>query len=350
MLNTGTFDLPGQLQRRLPSGWLVRTEREPSVRRGQRAGRPDLLLTAEAPDGTKSTVIVEIKQHLEPHDVASAIAQLREISRGILLLYAPYLSPRTRERIVELGANYADATGNLRLSIERPALFIETQGADRDPNPKPRALGSLKGPAAARVVRAVCDLCPPYGVRELAKRSDTSLASISRVLSLLDREALIERDKRGQVQNANWENVIRRWIQDYDVATSNRTSTWLAARGFESIFRQLPDKSSRYVATGSFAAYKLAPVAAPRLLTLFVDDANEAASKLDLRPAEAGANVLLVEPFDSVVYDRTIERDGLVLANPSQIAADLLTSPGRSPAEAESLIQWMKDNEDAWRS
>jgi hypothetical protein len=102
--------------------------------------------------------------------------------------------------------------------------------------------------------------------------------------------------------------------------------------------------------TGSFAAARLAPVTAQRLLVVFVQEASAAASKLDLRPAEAGANVLLVEPFDPVVFDRTIARDGLVLANPSQVAADLLTSPGRGPAEAEALLAWMKEHEDDWRS
>jgi hypothetical protein len=34
----------------------------------------------------------------------------------------------------------------------------------------------------------------------------------------------------------------------------------------------------------------------------------------------------------------------------SQIAADLLTSPGRGPNEAEVLMQWMQENEAAWRT
>ena len=43
-------------------------------------------------------------------------------------------------------------------------------------------------------------------------------------------------------------------------------------------------------------------------------------------------------------------RDGLVLANPSQVAADLMISPGRGPAEAVALVGWMKEHEDVWRS
>ena len=34
---------------------------------------------------------------------------------------------------------------------------------------------------------------------------------------------------------------------------------------------------------------------------------------------------------------------------PSQTVVDLLTGPGRYPAEAEALLEWMERNLDAWR-
>jgi len=70
---------------------------------------------------------------------------------------------------------------------------------------------------------------------------------------------------------------------------------------------------------------------------------------LGLRPAESGANVLLVEPGDDYVFEGSEEKQGLLYAAPSQVAADLLTSPGRGPAEGEALLEWMKGNEEAWR-
>lgn len=39
----------------------------------------------------------------------------------------------------------------------------------------------------------------------------------------------------------------------------------------------------------------------------------------------------------------------IVVAAPSQVAADLLTSPGRGPQEGEALIERMKGAEDDWR-
>lgn len=33
----------------------------------------------------------------------------------------------------------------------------------------------------------------------------------------------------------------------------------------------------------------------------------------------------------------------------SQVAVDLLTGPGRNPAEGQALLDWMEINERAWR-
>ncbi len=349
---TGTLDLIRNLLKdRLPEGWRMREGGQKSLRRGRGvASRPDALLTLEAPDKAWAVLVVEAKNRIEPMDVENVLLQARSYGTGEPLIWARYLSPRTRERIVELGGNYADAAGNLRIALSRPALFIETQGSDRDPDPVPRALASLKGRAAGRVVRAVCDFTPPYGVRELAARSKTPLASVSRVLELLYREALLKRERGGIVTEADWDKIIRRWTRDYQLVTSNNTSTWLAARGLASLLKGLPNAARKYAITGSFGAAQLAPVAPPRLLAVYVESASLVSRKLDVRPAETGANVLLIEPYEKVVFERTTKRAGLVLANPSQVAADLLTSPGRGPAEAGALLAWMKDHESEWRA
>jgi hypothetical protein len=71
---------------------------------------------------------------------------------------------------------------------------------------------------------------------------------------------------------------------------------------------------------------------------------------MDLRPTEAGANVAVAVPFDPVVYERTSRKDGINVVAPSQIVADLLTSPGRGPNEADALIAWMGEHEELWRA
>jgi hypothetical protein len=74
---------------------------------------------------------------------------------------------------------------------------------------------------------------------------------------------------------------------------------------------------------------------------VYVDDPERAAGSLKLRPTDAGVNVMLLSPFDSVVFDRTWKDDSTTFVAPSQAAVDLLTAPGRSPAEGEAILEWM---------
>ena len=91
-------------------------------------------------------------------------------------------------------------------------------------------------------------------------------------------------------------------------------------------------------------------MAPPRLLLVYVDTPTAVQGELNLRPAEAGANVALLTPFDAVVFERTSNNSGITTAALSQVAADLLTGPGRGPNEAEALMTWMSEHEDAWQA
>ncbi len=150
-------------------------------------------------------------------------------------------------------------------------MFIETQGADRDPVREPRPLKSLKGSAAGRVVRALCDFLPPYGVRTLAEASSTPLGTVSRVVGLLDQEALVKRDDRKRIVEVEWQALLSRWSRDYDVKTSNQLSSFLEPRGLNALVEKLGRWSGRYAVTGSMAGPR---IAASRLAAVYIDDAS----------------------------------------------------------------------------
>ena len=136
---------------------------------------------------------------------------------------------------------------------------------------------------------------------------------------------------------------------DYDFASSNTLTTWLEPRGTGVLFARLRDSEIRYAVTGSFAAYRLAPIAEPRLAAVYVDEPDTAAQSLGLRPAETGGNVLLAIPFDPVAFERAEYDDSITYARVTQVLLDLMKGPGRGPAEAEALLEWMRDNEDIWK-
>ena len=351
-----------EISSRLPPRWLLLDrERGATVRPPKESTRMiDAIWELRDPDGLSSDIIVEVKANLvEPRLVSSVVSQLKALSypryeqddaTPANMLISTYLSPLTRERLAEAGISYADSTGNIRFTVDRPAVYIETQGADKNPFREERPLRSLKGGRAARVVRGLLDYRTPFGTRELAGETANSAAMISRVSSLLEPDEIVTKESpRGRFVSVDWEPLARRWAVDYDFAASNTLTAWLEPRGTTALFARLREARFTYTVTGSFAAYRLAPFAEPRLASLYVDDPETAAQSLGLRPADTGGNVLLVRPFDPVVFERAEYDDGIRYARVTQVLLDLIKGPGRGPAEAEALLEWMRDNEDRWK-
>lgn len=339
------------LASRLPAGWSLEAEVE--VRTG--SSQLDLLIKVVAPDGERAVLAIEAKRAMEPRHVPMVVDQLSSycsdsLSDAVPVAAAPYLSPRTREMLDSASVGYVDMTGNIRIETSQPGLFISATGADRDPWPQDSDLQSLRGRGAARAVRAIVDTAPPFGVRELAAATGASAPTISRVLELLDREGIVTREPRGPVLSVDLEAAIRRWAMDYDQIGSNTATTFLEPRGLPTLEKNLAEADFTYAATGAFAAQLFDPIAPARAATLYVEDTMRAAKQLELREIETGANVILLEPFDAVVFDRTLWRGGLRSVAPSQLCVDLLTGPGREPSQGEEILRWMEDNEDVWRS
>jgi hypothetical protein len=93
----------------------------------------------------------------------------------------------------------------------------------------------------------------------------------------------------------------------------------------------------------------MAPVAAPALLIAYCERPEALAKEHGLLPSEEAANVILLSPYDQVVWERTSFHNHLTYAAPSQVVVDCLTGNGRMPAEGEALLEWMVNNEASWR-
>ena len=348
------------LRGRLPKDWEIGS---PSGD-GTLTGRDglDAAIQIKGSSGTYATIAVEAKKTVGPRGVDQLLGPLgrtlRRLARNVpIMVVAPWLSRQTQERLRAEGINYLDLTGNSLLRLDNPAVFIETQGATRDPSPLPRGKARLQGPKAGRLVRTLLDVCPPYGVRELAAAAGLTPGYVSRLLDTLDDEALVDRSSRGGVERVNVAGLVRRWAQTYDVFRTNQTTTYLAPAGASQTLQRLASTSLRTIVTGSFAAVRLAAVAGPALLVVYCDQPALIAEELQLLPTSEGANVAILTPFDPIVWKGASRsdaqtftiNDGVTFAAPSQIAIDCLTGNGRMPAEGEAVLEWMTDNEDAWR-
>ncbi|WP_285711016.1 hypothetical protein [Microtetraspora sp. NBRC 16547] len=338
------------LRDRLPTGWDVR-----SLSHSVRDARFDALWEVTAPDGTATVLVVEAKRLVERRDTATLLQQLGAYteaipgSRGVVV--SSYLSPPVRERLSDAGLSYIDVTGNIHLNVPRPGLYIADRGADRDPWRGPgRPRGTLKGAPAAKVVRALLDHDRSWAIRELVDIAGVSTGSAYRVIEFLETEDLATRNSSGAVVIPDWVALLRRWSEDYGFVRNSRVTRWIAPRGLSNLVQRAAESSVRYAVTGTLAAATWAPYAPARSAMIYTSDVEQSAQLWDLRPADAGANVMLAEPEIDVVFTRALaDASGLVIAAPSQVAADLMTGPGRSPAEAEELIEWMTRNESFWR-
>lgn len=337
------------LEERLPPRWRAAWQKRASTKTDVWYSA---MLRITAPDGRRASIAVEAKSRIEPRDALRIAALAVRLENTSVLVLSPFLSEATRERLREASLNWLDLTGNVRLVLPDPGLFIEAEGARKQPAGGERPARSLKGVSAGTIVRALLAVSPPVGVRELAQRAGIDAGYVSRVLELLNEAALVDRGPRGRLVRVDRARLLRRWAADAPLARRGEQALLLEPRGLSALVGRLKSAGSlTYAVTGSLAAQRWAPVAPPRLAQVYVDaDLQEAAANLGLRPTESGANVQLIRPRDDAVFrESTVGDDGLAYASPVQVAADLLTSPGRGPAEGEELLRWMAEREEPWR-
>lgn len=325
----------------LPTGWKIGGFTPASA--------TDAIAEIRAPDQRTAALGLEAKARLTPKLATDVIRRFEEGQVRAPVVVSEFVSDRTRELLRENNIGFIDLTGNIRLVLSEPGLFIETTGAGQNPKPEKREASSLKAVKAGRLARALIEQRAVMGVRELATKTELDAGYVSRLFSFLDDEALITRVGRGRLESVDWTKLLERWGADAPLSARGRVTTFVAPRGLTGVLELLRKTSQPYAITGSFAANRIAPIAPARLLTLYARDVAALVNELGLRPADAGANVQFVEPADEEVFRGVRTDDGLRYAALPIVAIDLLDGPGRAPSEGEELIAWMAKNEDAWR-
>ncbi|WP_431957315.1 hypothetical protein [Nocardia lijiangensis] len=338
---------------RLPPTWDLWVGEPPAGPGGQGY---DAEIRLYAPNGLVIVLLVEAKNVFRAHDVDRLREHLTtatsQQSGSIGVLVARYLSASTRQRLQQAGISYIDATGNMLVRADESALFLSAIGADTDPWRGPgRPRGTLKGEPAAKVVRALLDFQGPWKIRHLIEAADVATGSAYRVLDFLEGEALVTRERGGVVVVPDWVALLRRWSEDYQFLRTNTITRWIAPRGLPT-FLEVVRRSevSDYAVTGSIAASAWESYAPPRSAMIYAPAPENAADAWGLRATDTGANVLIAVPAYPVLLARSREAlQDLRIAAPTQVAADLMTGPGRAPSEAKELLNWMEKNEQSWR-
>lgn len=328
------------LRVRVPAEWEIDVSQSES---SSSVSGADSLMIVVAPDGSAAKFCVTVKTTVAARDIPTLRERcgqsMTQVPGSGCVVVTRYLAPTDRRRLDDAGICYIDATGNIKVRSSSPALFLSDRGTDSDPWRGPgRPRGTLKGEPAAKVVRALVDLPDPWRVSDLARTSRASVGSVYRVMQFLEEHELAKRRPDGQFLVPDWSALLRRWSDDYQLLRTNTVTRWIAPRGLSDLLDTVrEDRQADYVVTGSVAAAAWASYAPARSAMVYVRNVERTAASWGLRETEAGANVLLIEPAYPVVMDRAITAlEGLTVARPAQVAADLLTGPGRAPADLTS--------------
>lgn len=332
-------EIPREIARYLPPDWTLDLQDLPGD------AVSDAIVRITAPDGSRAEVALEFKASLPPSVAGPALLQLARSPLRDHLLVAPYISPQTQRYLRERGAFYLDLSGNAHWTLRSPAVHVSS--TSQKPRSEKRTTGrTLRGAKAGRLIRELCEARAPFTVSSLARELSIDYGNVSRYLDLLGRDALVVRNPRGPVTSVHWEGVLRRWSEDY---RRPRAEPYFDPRGLEHFHRSVASSGMAYALTGVVAAAAYAPYTVVKTTSCYCDDLDDLARRLGLMPGDQHANVMLLRPFDSVVYSRTKEAGSNIIVSPAQAAIDLLAGRGRELDQAEELIRWMKANEDLWR-
>lgn len=330
-------DTVSRLAAVLPATWTA------SIERRTKDGGTVCFEVDEEP---AAAVTVMAFGRLEPRDVDRLPP-----TDGAALVYADWVSPRTRELLRERRIGYVDPTGNIELHLDRPALYLRTDGATNDPAPRRSRGPSLRGPRAWALLRTLAEVEPPYTVGELAEACGVDDGYASRVVRSAVDERAVEREPRQPIAGTDWRALIELVTgTGYSLLGSNETTSWIAPAGPDQFLRDVSKGTiKRCALTGSFAARRFHSLVAPTVAVVYTDDPERLAKNVRLLPVATGGNVITAVPYDPIVFNRTWERDGVTIASMWQIAIDCLTGFSRMPQEGEALIDWMGRNEARWR-
>lgn len=338
-----------QLRRCLPEGWQVS---ETTLNRDWLQGA-DLALDVSKPGVGRATLLLEVSQNLDRRDVLlMATTDPVEGFPFTRVVASRYLSKSVREALTEKGISFIDATGNIRLTVDTPVIYISDRGADRDPWARGRPKGNLKGEPAARVVRTLLDFRRDWRVRDLITVSGASTGTMYRVLDYLMREDLVDNREDFYVVK-DWVRLLRTWSEDSSFESTNRVMTFIEPRGIEIFLQKITgEQQALYAVTGSVAANEWVSYAPTKATYVYVPSIQDVSDRWGLRPNTTAPNVILLEPKqkNSAAFANTRRSSaGYRTAATAQVAADLLNGPGREPSEGEFLLEWMQAHESEWR-
>lgn len=298
------------------------------------------------PDQRRVDLFVQTRQQLSPNTVLGVFQKLKWVPPdGVLLISAPYISPRVADLCREQNVSYLDGVGNCRIAA--PGLFVHVSGCPNRPTASKAAVDPFSK-KSSRIVRLL--LTHPdkgWQLQQLAEQADVSLGLASKVKKALLEEAFLEeRDRLLYLRDPakllqDWADHYRPQIKRLQLfaisrpsETEARLADWCRANKIASALTQLS------------AAWRYSPIVRYDKSVVYTDRKVESGTNLkallghlDAREVDTGANCTLWLTDDPAVFTDARDIDGVKVVSPLQLYLDLKVLAGRGEDAAQEILE-----------
>lgn len=313
-----------------------------------------LTVQVRTPQGHSHQLLILVKHAVFPGRLREGLRHLREETLlssknkrskpSYPVLASTFLSPRVREICLEEKVGYVDLAGNYHLELN--PLYLE-KIVDKNPFPARGRPASLFSPISSRIIRVLLEEPKrSWRLSELARVSQVSLGQSSGVTRRLMDEEYVTKEADG-LRVKQPAKLLEAWREQNPMRLNDSVAYYSFEQQPERLMTTVAQlaRANRwpYAMTSFAAASLIAPFVRGIVTTSwYVSDGAAVETwvkALDLRPAESGANVLLLVPYNSGVFYRSREINGITVVGNVQLYLDLSSSPSRGMEQAEFLRQ-----------
>ena len=313
------------------------------MRAVRQAHAPQLLVDVRTPSGCRRTLRVEVRAANAPSRIPQTLRELRAArgsSRRYPVLASTFLSPRARELCRQEGVGYLDLAGNCCLQFDD---FYLQKIVDVNPFRAPGRPASLFAPVSSRLLRALLEEPQrSWQVVELARTARASLGLASKVCRHLLDEAYAAKTE-GRIRLTQPGALLDAWQAAYAITQNGAAAYYSFEAADGGLLARLAavarERKLHYAVTSFAAASLVAPfVHGIGTVQWYSDEEPERwVEALDLRPAEAGPNAILLQPHDDGVFYRSRPVQEVTVVGDIQLYLDLAGDPARGKEQAAFL-------------
>lgn len=290
------------------------------------------------------TILVAVKGSGEPRlarDAVNELLQFRsERPDAYLIFIAPYVSSSAGAILKEASVGYLDLAGNCYLAFG--SVFISREGR-KNPYSSSRKLKSLCQPISSRILRVLLnDPSKVWKSQPLSDEADASIGQVANVKQVLKDREWIKEGSDGFHLSSPMETLVE-WAENYDFR-KNSIKSFYAIDGVPGAEKRIAEACHtlgiEYAMTSFSGAARLAPNVRYNRSDIYVAErVNAVVEAAGLKQVDSGANVRLLDPYDSGVFYKSRDIGGLRVACPVQVYLDVLAQKGRGEEAAETILQ-----------